>query len=90
MRTCLYCGKVITGRKDKIYCCKVHKQNARIKRKNIDKKNYHKNNKKKVRIYTRNKYGKLPNGFQYHHTTEPYNIDEWICVNEKEHQTIFH
>jgi len=34
------------------------------------------------------KYGKLPNGFQYHHFTSPYDIDIWIGVDRSEHKEI--
>lgn len=46
----------------------------------------HKNKDKiMIRHETRYKYGKLPKGFVYHHTTEPYNRDIWIGVAQEEH-----
>lgn len=38
-----------------------------------------------IRKLTYSKYGKLPCGFNYHHTTEPYNVDEWIGIDPLEH-----
>ena len=52
-------------------------------------RNYYKDkDKHSIRQKTRWKYGKLPKGFQYHHTTKPYTVDEWICVHQSEHRRI--
>ena len=50
-----------------------YRQNPEVKEKN------------KMRMRTKRKYGKLPNGFNFHHTTKPYNEDEWIGVHKSEH-----
>ncbi len=42
----------------------------------------------RVRYQTRKKYGKLPYGMEYHHTTRPYHIDSWIGVFKEEHTII--
>ena len=39
-----------------------------------------------IRKKTYMKYGKLPNGMEYHHSTEPYNTDVWIGVYPDEHK----
>ena len=45
------------------------------------------NNKQhyQIRKKTYNKYGKLPKGMEYHHTTEPYHEDIWIGMIPEEH-----
>ena len=62
-------------------------------------KKYREENKEKIRIYNKNrnkekikvrtktykKYGNLPQGMQYHHTTNPYHIDKWIILTIEEH-----
>ncbi len=52
---------------------KNHLNNPKMKQKDL------------VRKLTYYKYGKLPKGFQYHHTTEPYKVDEWIGIDTNEH-----
>ena len=39
----------------------------------------------KIRLKTYKKYGRLPYGYEYHHTTEPYNADEWLGIARLEH-----
>ena len=82
--------------KDKIdeYLLKNKERRLEYRRKNKEQKNkylreYSKNptekHKDSIRHKTRSKYGKLPLGFVYHHTTEPYEIDAWIGVGVKDH-----
>ena len=40
--------------------------------------------KDSIRGKTRNKYGKLPSGMEYHHP-KPYSEDIWIGVQKEEH-----
>ena len=44
--------------------------------------------KHRVRAETQRKYGNLPSGINYHHTTIPYNPDNWIGMYEDEHYKI--
>ena len=53
---------------------KIQKENAKLSKE-----------KESIRIKTRHKYGKLPKGYQYHHTTIPYDIDIWIGILKEEH-----
>lgn len=51
---------------------------------------YHNNsiarNKRLIRRATINKYGKLKQGFVYHHNTEPYNIDKFQILEHDFHE----
>lgn len=40
-----------------------------------------------VRNNTYNRYGKLPEGFVYHHIP-PYRVDVWLAVHKSEHKNI--
>ena len=55
-----------------------------------DKKMDRINNKQhyQIRYKTKKKYGKLPNGMEFHHLTEPYHTDIWIGVYSDEHRKI--
>lgn len=44
--------------------------------------------KNRVRAATLHKYGKLLAGYQYHHTTMPYHVDEWEILTVAEHKKI--
>ena len=53
------------------------------------KRKYNKDNKEyllkqNVRTKTRNKYGRLPEGLEYHHP-KPYHEDNFIILTRKEH-----
>jgi len=41
--------------------------------------------KMKKRRATREKYGKLKNGFEYHHNTKPYHVDKFNILEKKFH-----
>ena len=41
-----------------------------------------------VRAKTYRKYGKLPKGYEYHHTTIPYHIDKFVIVKIIGHHKI--
>ncbi len=65
-------------------------RNNREQSRENEKRRYYKDKHKcLVRVKTRQRYGKLPYGFVYHHTTEPYNINYWIGVHKSEHHSIF-
>ena len=36
--------------------------------------------KRKIRWQTLTKYGSLPKGYQYHHITDPYDVDEFVVI----------
>ena len=57
------------------------------------KMEYRKNNpiarqKDRIRSATVRKYGRPPEGYQYHHYTEPYEVDKFIIVDIKDHKKI--
>lgn len=41
-----------------------------------------------IRQLTYKKYGKLKEGLEYHHTTNPYDKDKFIIVSKAEHKKI--
>ncbi len=75
--------KILQKQKDservKQYRKKYFRENKEKIRKIIDKE------KHKVRAETQRKYGSLPVGIEYHHTTIPYHQDEWIGINVDDH-----
>ena len=69
-----------------------NKEKVLIRHKKLIKKLYNENkngykDKQKVRIKTYHKYGKLPDGYQYHHTI-PYHEDIWIGMIEGDHNKL--
>ncbi len=44
--------------------------------------------KRTVRRKTIRKYGKLPKGYEYHHYTNPYEIDKFVILKKEEHTKI--
>ncbi len=104
MLYCVNCSKELIGSQRRFCSIKCNNKIWRIENKGYSKEYYKKNTDKmlrfakedktkhkehyKIRSKTHYKYGKLPNGWQYHHYTEPYDVDNWIGVYCKEHRMI--
>lgn len=63
------------------------KNRERLREGKMEERKRHRE-KYRIRGKTYRTYGRLPQGFEYHHTTKPYKFDVWIGVTIDEHRGI--